>query len=212
MGVNAHGDNYSQFLSRLIIPFYFMKANVIFPIILVIIVTFSIGCVDKRSNDINKNTQTVTTLIVASNSLQPNTAFNGQGYTISIPSNWETKQEVSQSNWRNDLLILRDGKSVLMISRSPNPNPEQRLNDLVVSYKQKIINKGIKINEEKQITIDGSPAIRYIFKDDSSGIKYMQIITIKNNYGYIIQFSSWPNLFDEKISTIYDILNTFKFS
>lgn len=189
-----------------------MKANLIFPIILVIIISFSIGCVDNSRNDENKNTPPVTTVSVTSNALQPNTVFKGQGYSITIPSSWETKHEVSKSNWRNELLILGDGKSVLMISRSPNPNPEQTLNDLVVSYKQKITNKGIKINEEKQIMIDGSPATRYIFKDDSSGIKYMQIITIKNNYGYILQFSSWPNLFDEKISSIYDIVNTFKFS
>lgn len=212
MGATTHGDNYSQFLSRPIIPFYFMKANIIFPIILVIILTFSIGCVNEQSNGENKNTPTVTTVSFTSNALPQNTVFKGQGYSINIPSSWETKQEVSNSNWRNELLILGDGKSLLMISRSPNPNPELTLNDFVASYKQKIINKGIKINEEKQITIGGSPATRYIFKDDSSGVKYMQIITIKNNYGYIIQFSSWPNLFDEKISTIFDILNTFKFS
>lgn len=162
-------------------------------------VTFSIGCVDNRSNEINKHTPTVTT-------------FKGQGYTINIPSSWETKQEVSKSNWRNELLILGDGKSVLMITRSPNPNPEQTLNNLAADYKQKILAQGIKIDDEKQIMIDGFPAIRYILKDTSSGIKYMQIAMVKDNYTYIIQFSSWPNLFDEKISTIYDVLNTFKFS
>jgi len=198
MGVTAHGDNYSKFLSRQIIPFYFMKANFIFPIILVIIVTFSIGCVD-QDNDINKNSPTVTT-------------FKGQGYTINIPSSWETKQEVSKSNWRNELLILGDGKSMLMISRSPNPNPEQSLNNLAADYKQKIVKQGITIDDEKQITIDGFPAIRYIFKHTSSNTKFMQIAVVKDGYAYIIQFSSWPDLFDEKISTIYDILNTFKFS
>ena len=184
-----------------------MKANFIVMIMILIIVAFFIGCVSNEKN----GTSTATFNSAVNASLQPDTVFKGQGYTISIPSSWKTRQEVSKSNWINEIMDFGDGKSLLMISRQPNPNPESTTETAVADMKQKYKNKGITIDVEEQTTVGGLPATRLIFKDGSSGTKYMQILTTKDNHALIIQYSSWPDLFDQKVSKINDIINTLKF-
>lgn len=137
-------------------------------------------------------------------------------YTAYIPESWIVNEPTATPY---AYAGSQDASSINIVAQSlSNEQIEAGLGAYWESYSESFKQNMPDFESVSEVTegflLDKTEASQYIYKGTVSGEKYQfqQTICMHGGYGYIITYTSTPELFNEHIEEVEQVINTFKFN
>ena len=138
--------------------------------------------------------------------------YSGNHFAIDYPEDWEEVNLLHDGIEIGDIFQIGSdlSKFVIMVQEDVHFSPDELMN----FEELKAVTPGFELIEEKEVELDGHEAFAYIFtgKDEEGNtVKYSQIITVKDNNAYTINFHAEKEYFEKEIAIAEKMVDSFRF-